>query len=134
MTSGLYSNWLPDERYTWRQEILHGSWHEPFVLQQYRANRDSTLWRSTREVEKLCEYILHLEGANTMSESFTVICDNCEKDLSTSNHYPAFNLRFIETSIRANPDATEDPDSKPELDGIKNFCNLEHLKEWLNKE
>ena len=70
MNNGLYSAYtvLTDERYTWRQEIKHGFWHEPYVLQQYRVNRDSNLWRSTREVEKLCEYILHLEGANNMSE------------------------------------------------------------------
>lgn len=134
MENGLYSNWLPDERYTWRREIILGAWHEPFVLQQYRAHRDSNLWRSTREVEKLCEYILHLEGATDMSESFIVICDNCQKDLSTSDKYPKYSLRMMETSIRAKSDATLDPDSKPELDAIKNYCNLACLKEWFHVE
>ncbi len=54
-------NWLVDERNKWRDEINQGIWFEPHVLQQYRANRESNLWRSTREVEKLCEYVLHLE-------------------------------------------------------------------------
>lgn len=52
---------LTDERHTWRVEIEQGLWHEPLVLQQYRENRESNLWRSTREVEKLCEYVLFLE-------------------------------------------------------------------------
>ena len=134
MTKGLYSNWLPDERYTWRQEIKYGFWHEPFVLQQYRANRDSCLWRSTREVEKLCEYILHLEGTKAMSETFTIICDNCQKDLSITTIYPKYSLRLIETSIKTSSDAIENPDSKPELDSIKNFCNLNCLIEWSTKQ
>ena len=54
-------DWLKDERHKWRYEIERGLWSEPFVLQQYRANRESNLWRSTREVEKLCEYVLYLE-------------------------------------------------------------------------
>lgn len=69
-TNGLYTPYtgLTDERYTWRHEIKCGFWHEPHVLQQYRVKRDSNLGRSIREVEKLCEFILHLEGANNMSE------------------------------------------------------------------
>ena len=114
--------------------MIQGFWHEPYVLQQYRAHRDSNLWRSTREVEKLCEYVLHLEGTLSMSETFKVTCDACGKDLSSSDHYPEYSLRLIETTIRANPGATENPDSKPELDAIKNYCNLACLKDWLNKE
>ncbi len=52
---------LTDEREAWRFEMKRGLFHEPYVLQQYRENRSSNLWRSTREVEKLCEYVLHLE-------------------------------------------------------------------------
>jgi hypothetical protein len=63
LTDELYTdyNWLTDERHKWRAEIEQGLWYEPSVLQQYRANRESNLWRSTREVEKLCEYVLYLE-------------------------------------------------------------------------
>lgn len=134
MTNGLYSNWLPDERYTWRYEMRQGFWHEPYVLQQYRANRDSTLWRSTREVEKLCEYILHLEGARPMSETIKITCDNCEADLTSTTTYPGYYLRLVEGTMATAPDAVLDPESRPELDGIKNFCNLHCLKEWSNKE
>lgn len=53
---------LTDERNSWRKEIEKDFWNEPYVLQQYRQYRNSNLWRSTREVEKLCEYILYLES------------------------------------------------------------------------
>jgi len=127
-------NWLQDERYTWRQEIIHGIWYEPYVLQQYRAHRDSNLWRSTREVEKLCEYILFLEGAKPMSEFGILNGINCEKDLSQSDKYPEFALRLSESMMAVAPDAVQDPESVPELDQIKNFCNLHCLKQWSNKE
>jgi len=65
LSKGLYTEWLQDERYTWRKEMEQGTWIEPDILQQYRANRDSSLWRATRQVEKLCEYILFLEGTKT---------------------------------------------------------------------
>jgi hypothetical protein len=67
LNNGLYTPYtgLTDERHTWRVEIEQGLWHEPHVLQQYRENRESNLWRATREVEKLCEYVLFLESKLT---------------------------------------------------------------------
>jgi hypothetical protein len=62
LSDKLYSEWLPDERHKWRFEIEQGFWLEPYVLEQYRKNRESSLWRSTWEVEKLCEYVLFLEA------------------------------------------------------------------------
>jgi len=53
---------LTDERNEWRRQLEGGGQLDIYVLQQYREHRDSNLWRSTREVEKLCEYILFLEG------------------------------------------------------------------------
>jgi len=134
LSSDLYSNWLPDERYTWKHEIEQGFWHEPYVLQQYRANRDSNLWRSTREVEKLCEYILYLEGARPVTESTKVTCDNCEMDLSITHTYPEFSLRLTESMIAVASGAIQDLESTPELDQMKNFCNLHCLKQWSKKE
>ncbi len=67
---------LTDERNKWRRQIKAGLWHEPYILQQYRINRESNLWRSTREVEKLCEYVLFLEGATTMSEQPQITLNN----------------------------------------------------------
>lgn len=52
---------LTDERDEWCQQLESGGQLDIYVLQQYRINRNSDLWRSTREVEKLCEYILFLE-------------------------------------------------------------------------
>ncbi len=134
MKKEIYTNWLPDERYTWRIEMKQCFWQEPFVLQQYRANRDSSLWRSTREVEKLCEYILHLEGAKPMSESYKITCDNCSQDITTTHIYPRYSLRLVEGMRAQTPDAIPDTNSKPELSGIKNFCECSCLKDWLNKE
>lgn len=80
----LYMSWLTDERdkisslpvwagYAvkpdkWKSEIEQGIWHEPYILQQYRINRNSNLWRSTREVEKLCEYVIYLESLSRKIE------------------------------------------------------------------
>lgn len=61
LTGKLYMDWLKDERNSWRYDLENGLWNEPYVLQQYREHRESNLWRSTREVEKLCEYVLYLE-------------------------------------------------------------------------
>lgn len=56
---------LVDEREAWRFEMKKGMFNELYVLQQYRENRESNLWRATREVEKLCEYVLFLESKLT---------------------------------------------------------------------
>lgn len=32
------------------------------VLNAYKLNRDSEMWRVSKVVEELCEYILYLEG------------------------------------------------------------------------
>lgn len=60
--------WLKDERIGWRNDLNLGTWTEPYALQMYRKNRESSLWRSTREVEKLCEYILYLEEKISLKE------------------------------------------------------------------
>lgn len=52
---------LLDERKAWEHELKHNLWTEPFILEQYRKNRNSNEWRTTRQVERLCEYVLFLE-------------------------------------------------------------------------
>lgn len=32
------------------------------VLNAYKLNRDSEMWRVSKVIEELCEYILYLEG------------------------------------------------------------------------
>lgn len=65
---------LIKERHGWRDQLERGEgWHEPDILSQYRVNRDSTLWRASRQAEKLCEYILFLESKlNPNKEKFMV--------------------------------------------------------------
>lgn len=52
---------LPEERHSWRCDMLYGRWKDPDILKQSRENRNSDLWRCSRQAEQLCEYILHLE-------------------------------------------------------------------------
>jgi hypothetical protein len=53
---------LLEESNFWKKEFLDGTYEEPYFLVEYRQNRNSDLWRSTRVVEKMCEYILFLEN------------------------------------------------------------------------
>jgi len=53
---------LIEERNHWRQNMEAGTFDDPLYLMEYRINRNSELWRSTRAVEQLCEYILWLES------------------------------------------------------------------------
>ncbi len=55
-------DWLIEERNNWRKQMEVGVWQDPHILQEYRKNRESMLWRASRQGEKLCEYILFLEA------------------------------------------------------------------------
>jgi len=120
---------LTDERNEWRRQLESGSALNIYVLQQYRLNRNSDLWRSTREVEKLCETILFLEGAKPMSEKYSVHCDFCGCDISHTNQEGEYRIRLIEED-RLREDAFS---SSRELERFMNFCNLAHLKQWLEQ-
>lgn len=52
---------LARERDQWRSEFRHGTRQRPYLMTMYEENRSNDLWRSTRTVEELCEYVLHLE-------------------------------------------------------------------------
>jgi hypothetical protein len=52
---------LVDERNKWRKEFEGGD-ENLIILNEYRKNRESESWRVSREVERLCEYALYLEG------------------------------------------------------------------------
>ncbi len=58
---------LTEERNHWRKQMGSDTFQEPHYLTEYRINRDSDLWRSTRAVERLCEYILYLESKTNLS-------------------------------------------------------------------
>jgi hypothetical protein len=53
---------LLEERDNWRKEFVQGVGEYPYLLTLYKENRGSELWRSTRIMERLCEYALYLEG------------------------------------------------------------------------
>ncbi len=54
-------NKLNKERNMWRKQMEDGTWEDPYILALFRANRESDLWRSSRAVEMVCEYVLYLE-------------------------------------------------------------------------
>lgn len=119
---------LTDERNQWRQHLESGGELSIYVLQQYRLNRNSNLWRSTREVEKLCETILFLEGAKPMSESYSVHCDQCQSDISQPVEANKNRIRVMEEGRQPFPGSAPDGG---ELGRSMNFCSLDHLQEWL---
>ncbi len=52
---------LQRERNKWREEFETGKF-EPFVcVIEYKQNRTNELWRHSRLMERMCEYILFLE-------------------------------------------------------------------------
>ncbi len=55
-------NHLLEERNRWREEFKTGEGYDPHYLQLYRLHRESDLWRMSRQVEKLCEYVIYLES------------------------------------------------------------------------
>jgi hypothetical protein len=119
---------LTDERNKWRRQLESDGALNIYVLQQYRLNRNSNLWRATREVEKLCETILFLEGAKSMSESYSVYCDQCHADISVVSSNASYRIRLIEEDRQP---AEMHASNNRELMRFMNFCNLSHLKEWL---
>lgn len=119
---------LTDERNEWRRKLESDGLLDIYVLQQYRLNRNSSLWRSTREVEKLCETILFLEGAKPMSESYIVHCDQCQADISLVTAESSYRIRLAEEDRQIGDIQSS---GQQELTRFMNFCNLEHLKQWL---
>jgi hypothetical protein len=51
---------LVEDRDSWKEAFERGEKPAGY-LSEYRNKRDSNLWRSSRMVEQLCEYILYLE-------------------------------------------------------------------------
>lgn len=70
--------------------------------------------------------ILFLEGTTPMSESMTVKCDQCSADISNAVDDNGYRLRLIEEDRVGN----KTPHIR-ELNSVMNFCNLGHLRKWL---
>lgn len=52
---------LVKERDSWKKNFENGEQPKSLLLVDYRRNRDSELYRTTRPIEEICEYILYLE-------------------------------------------------------------------------
>ena len=49
-----------EEREEWARNARQLA--DNYYLNQYKLNRGDPFWRSTRELERLCEYVLYLES------------------------------------------------------------------------
>jgi len=54
---------LVGERNIWREYFKSGGKLDCHIFNEYKENRESELWRASRQIEKMCEYILYLEGS-----------------------------------------------------------------------
>ena len=52
---------LVEERNSWRAEMRLGNFVPHPLYAEYLANRDSELWRSSRQLERIFEHIMYLE-------------------------------------------------------------------------
>ena len=52
---------LVEERNSWRTEMRKGNFEPHPLYKEYLANRQSELWRSSRQLERIFEYIMYLE-------------------------------------------------------------------------
>jgi hypothetical protein len=62
---------LVAERESWRMDIQSGNFFVHELYEDYVLNRNSELWRSTRQLERLFEYIMYLEDKVTHQEGRT---------------------------------------------------------------
>jgi len=53
---------LLEQRNAWREQFEAGAALDSHILNEYKENRESELWRASRQIEKMCEYIIYLEG------------------------------------------------------------------------
>jgi hypothetical protein len=121
---------LTEERNEWRRQLLCGRLLDIHILKEYRLNKDSNLWRATREVEKLCEYILFLEGTKDMSVEVIVKCDYCSQDISKATLNTPYRIRLTEENRDLG--SLIGFNTQPELSiPSLNFCDVNHLKQWL---
>lgn len=67
-----------------------------------------------------------------MSEKFTVICDYCQNNITSSNTYPTYRIRMTEESRCINLPAEMNKKRREIPYEHMHFCNVDHLKEWLD--
>lgn len=49
------------QRMMWQEAFRNGEAVNSFYLREHKKNRNDPHWRTTRELEHLCEYIIYLE-------------------------------------------------------------------------
>ena len=92
---------LLEERQSWREYYKNGGRPDCPYLNDYVKNRDSDLWRSTRALEKLCEYILYLEEKIM---DFDDIISACESAWARHNNLENNVISFRDRTWCASPD------------------------------
>lgn len=73
---------------------------------------------------------LFLEGTKSMSESYSIHCDSCNANITKQDEKHLYRIRLIEEHKTFS--SLPDPDDIKILDRHYNFCNLEHLNQWLD--
>ena len=53
---------LVEQRNLWRDEFIRHKLLDNSWLNTYISNRESNLWRCSKHMEEMCEYILFLES------------------------------------------------------------------------
>lgn len=67
---------LVAQRNEWRKQMEEGTFYSN-ILEAYKQNRHSELWKTSETVERLCEYILFLEHT----------CFRLKKELKNSEEW-----------------------------------------------
>ena len=52
---------LVERRDKWKAQFKAGDDPNFLILEDYKKNRDSEMWRASSYIERMCEYILYLE-------------------------------------------------------------------------
>lgn len=64
---------LVQERESWRKEMESGTFFVHHMYQSYKMNRNSPYWRSTKQLERLFEYIMYLEEQLKPKEEHAIL-------------------------------------------------------------
>lgn len=68
-----------------------------------------------------------------MSESRTVTCDTCGRDLTSTGNCNDYRLALVPESIPSGPGAVTDWMNYPAIEKTAHFCGMRCLKTWIAK-
>ncbi len=66
-----------------------------------------------------------------MTQNNTVICDNCNRDLTTTTNSVDYRLKLMHENIIPHSGPVTDVMFCRRFEGDKHFCNVYCLKEWM---